>query len=178
MRETLVTLLTVCAAGACADNVMAAAEDGGRNIGRYVRLVFALVVISAVLLPTVSRGKSMADSIYDAFLPTAASENFDISSQDLVKDECRRELEGKISALLCEKFGFGINAPTVCIELTEEKSEDTITLSISSVSVELDGENTSDAETETEEVTAYVRELTGCDNVCVSKKIGREGESH
>lgn len=176
MRETLVTLLTVCAAGACADNVMSAAEDGGRNIGRYVRLVFTLVVISTVFLPAISRGKSMAENMYVPCEPTAASEDVNFSSQDLVREECRRELERKISEALWEKFG--IKDTTVRIELTEEKSGDTITLSITSVSAELDEEHTSDAETVTEEVTAYVRELTGCDSVCVSKKIGREGESH
>ena len=175
MRETLVTLLTVCAAGACADNVMSAAEDGGRNIGRYVRLVFTLVVISTVFLPAISRGKSMEEK-YVPCEPTAATEDVNFSSKDLVREECRRELERKISEALWEKFG--IKDTTVRIELTEEKSGDTITLSISSVSAELDEEHTSDAETVTEEVTAYVRELTGCDSVCVSQKRGREGESH
>lgn len=176
MRETLVTLLTVCAAGACADNVMSAAEDGGRNIGRYVRLVFALVVISTVFLPAIISGKSMAENMYVPCEPTAATEDVNISSQDLVREECRREFERKISEALWEKFG--IKDTTVRIELTEEKSGDTITLSISSVSAELDEEHTSDVETVTEEVTAYVRELTGCDSVCVSQKRGREGESH
>ncbi len=166
MREALLTVLTVCAAGACADNVMAAAEDGGRNIGRYVRLVVVLFVICTVFLPVVKNGEAWNAEDAAAFFGEDMQVSESFGSPELVVSECRRELEEKIASELCKKYGIGINDISVRIELTEETDGGTLTLSFAKVSARL-SENAA-AGIDTEEVTEYVGMITGCADTEIS----------
>lgn len=167
MREALLTVLTVCAAGACADNVMSAFEDGGRNIGRYVRLVVVLFVICTVFLPIVNNKELRNTGAFsaDACFSDDAAESGSADSSGLVVSECRRELEEKIAAELCKKYGFGINDVRVGIELTEENDGGTLTLSFARVTAEL--AESAVGGLDTEEVTEYVESITGCADVGV-----------